>query len=200
MNLDCVFQTFPQLETERFVLRQLRLADAEALFAILSDEQVTEFYDDEPFAEISQAREQIEAWNSGYDARRCIRWGISRKEHDLLVGTCGYYGFHTWHGRASLGYELARPCWRQGMMTEALEAVIGFGFGQVGLNRIQAVVMPGNVGSERLLEKLGFQREGVLREYENWGDKGRVDVTMFSLLRREYERPCGEMIPKLIQA
>jgi ribosomal-protein-alanine N-acetyltransferase len=47
--------------------------------------------------------------------------------------------------------------------------------------------MPGNVGSERLLEKLGFQREGVLREYENWGDKGRVDVTMFSLLRREYE-------------
>lgn len=73
-------------------------------------------------------------------------------------------------------------------MTEALEAVLGFGFREVGLHRIQAVVMPGNVGSERLLEKLGFQREGILREYENWGDKGYVDVTMFSLLRGEYER------------
>jgi len=188
LNLDCVFQTFPQLETSRLRLRQLRLVDAAALFAILSDKAVTRFYDDEPFTEISQAREQIEAWNSGYDARRCIRWGIARKEDDLVVGTCGYYGFHTWHGRASLGYELARPYWRQGMMTEAMGAVIGFGFGQMELNRVQAVVMPGNVGSERLLEKLGFQREGILREYEHWGDKGHVDVTMFSLLRCEYDQ------------
>ena len=73
-------------------------------------------------------------------------------------------------------------------MTEALDAVIGFGFREVGLNRIQAVVMPGNEGSDKLLEKLGFRREGVLREYENWREKGYVDVVMFSLLRYEYER------------
>lgn len=73
-------------------------------------------------------------------------------------------------------------------MTEALDAIIGFGFREVGLNRIQALVMPGNEGSEKLLGKLGFRREGVLREYENWGKKGIVDVWMFSLLRSEYER------------
>ena len=73
-------------------------------------------------------------------------------------------------------------------MSEALTAIIGLGFSEVGLNRIQAVVMPENEGSNKLLEKLGFRREGVLREYENWGDKGQVDVLMFSLLRSEFTR------------
>lgn len=188
MNLDCVFQAFPDLETERLVLRRLHPSDAESLFAILADEELTRFYDDEAFTEISQAREQIEAWASGFDEWRSIRWGIARKETGTVIGTCGYYGFHRWHGRGSLGFELARPYWRQGIMTEALAAIIRFGFRKVGLNRIQAVVMPGNEGSEKLLEKLGFRREGVLREYENWGNKGYVDLLMFSLLRDEYER------------
>ena len=188
LNLDCVFQEFPHLETERLVLRRLYLSDAKSLFAILADEEVTKFYDDEAFTKISQAREQLESWAGGFDARRSVRWGITLREDDNVIGTCGYYGFHGWHARASIGYELARSCWRQGIMTEALDAVIGFGFREVGLNRIQAVVMPENDGSNKLLEKLGFQREGVSREYENWGEKGYVDVLMFSLLRCEYER------------
>jgi len=188
LNLDCVFQAFPRLETERLVLRRLRLSDVESLFAILADEELTRFYDDEAFTEISQAREQIEAWASGFDEWRSIRWGIVRKGTDTVIGTCGYYGFHRWHRRGSLGFELARPYWRQGIMTEALDAIIGFGFRKVGLNRIQAVVMPGNEGSEKLLEKLGFRSEGVLRQYENWGKKGYVDLLIFSLLRHEYGR------------
>ena len=187
MDLDCVFQTFPHLETERFVLRRLHFSDAESLFAILADEEVTRYYDDEAFKEISRARKQIEAWAGGYDAHRCIRWGIARREDDIVVGTCGYYGLHGWHRRGSIGFELARSYWRQGIMTEALDAILEFGFREVGLNRIQAVAMPGNEGSEKLLEKLGFRREGVLREYENWGKKGCVDVLMFSMLRSEYE-------------
>ena len=187
MNLDCVFQGFPHLETERFGLRKLELSDAESLFTILADEEVTRFYDDETFTEISQAKAQIQAWANGFDERRSIRWGIVRREDDIVIGTCGYYGFNVWHRRGSLGFELARSYWRQGIMTEALETIIAFGFNEVGLNRIQAVVMPGNEGSEKLLEKLGFRREGVLREYENWGKKGFVDVLMFSLLRHEYD-------------
>jgi ribosomal-protein-alanine N-acetyltransferase len=188
VNLDCVFQSFPHLETERLVLRRLHRDDAESLFAILSDEEVARFYDDEAFAGISQARKQIEAWARGYEEWRVIRWGIVHRGTDTVIGTCGYYGFHRWHGRASLGYELARPYWRQGIMTEALAAIIGFGFREVGLNRVQAVLMPGNVASVKLLEKLGFQREGVLRQYENWGEKGYVDLFIFSLLRQEHER------------
>ncbi len=188
MNLDCVFQAFPRLETERLVLRRLHPADAESLFAILADERVARFYDDEAFTGVSQAREQIESWARGYDEWRSIRWGIVQRGTDTVIGTCGYYGFHRWHARGSLGYELARPYWRQGIMTEALAAILGFGFREVGVNRIQAVLMPGNEASVKLLEKLGFQREGMLRQYENWGEKGYVDLVIFSLLRDEYAR------------
>lgn len=187
MNLDVVFGTFPQLETKRLVLRELRPDDMESLFAVLGDEEVTQFYDDEVFRDVSQASEQIEAWAAGFSARQCVRWGIVRRENDEIIGTCGYYGFHNWHERAGIGYELARSFWRRGIMTEAIGAIIGFGFEGIGLNRIEAVVMPGNEGSVKLLEGLGFHQEGVLREYENWGDKGYVDLMMFSLLRREYE-------------
>jgi len=86
MNLDVVFGTFPQLETERLILRELRSDDVELLFSILGDEEVTRFYDDEVFRDISQASEQIEAWTAGFRARRCIRWGISHpKIREIFV-------------------------------------------------------------------------------------------------------------------
>jgi ribosomal-protein-alanine N-acetyltransferase len=186
MDLDIVFLTFPSLETERLVLRELRPKDAGSLFVILGDEEVTQFYDDEVWRDITQATEQIEAWTAGFRAKRCIRWGIAPRKSGQIVGTCGYYGFHRWHRRAGIGYELARSFWKQGIMTEALGRIIQFGFEKIGLNRIEAVVMPDNEGSIKLLAGLGFQSEGVLREYENWGDKGCLDLAMFSLLRREY--------------
>ena len=88
--------------------------------------------------------------------------------------------------RASIGYELARSSWRQGIMTEALEAIIDLGFREMGLNRIDAVVMPENGASIKLLEKLGFHNEGLLKEYENWGSKGYVDLCILSLLRKAW--------------
>lgn len=167
----------------------MQLSDSEALFRILADDQVTQYYDDETFGDITQANDQIEAWESGYKTRRCIRWGITRKDDPSLIGSCGYYGFHTWHMRAGIGYELARPFWRKGIMVEALSAIISLGFKEMGLNRIEAVVMPENVPSIKLLEKLGFSNEGVLKEYENWGRKGFRDLCMLSLLRKTWESP-----------
>jgi ribosomal-protein-alanine N-acetyltransferase len=172
MNWDVVFDTFPHLETERLALRELRSDDAESLFAVLGDEEVTEFYDDEVFRDVSEASEQIEAWAAGFRTRRGVRWGIAQRENGEIIGTCGYYGFHRRHKRAGIGYELARSFWQQRIMTEALGAIIEFGFKRIGLNRIEAVVMVENEGSVKLLEGLGFHQEGVLREYENWGGKG----------------------------
>jgi ribosomal-protein-alanine N-acetyltransferase len=184
MSIDGVFQSFPQLETGRLILRRMQTTDAQAIFRILADDEVTRYYDDATFTDVSQASDQIEAWENGFINKRCIRWGIARKEDRVMTGTCGYYGFHTWHMRAAIGYELARPFWRQGIMTEALSAIINLGFKDLGLNRIEAVVMPGNSASIKLLEKLGFRNEGLLREYENWGSKGFTDLCMLSLLKR----------------
>jgi len=193
MTIEKIFQTFPQLETERLILRHMQTADAQAIFRILSDEEVTRHYDDATFTNVSQASDQIEAWESGYRNKRCIRWGIARKEEPFIVGSCGFYGIHTWHMRASIGYELARPFWRQGIMTEALTALLAFGFGEMGLNRIDAVIMPDNIASVRLLEKLGFCNEGLLRKYENWGSKGFVDLFMFAILRTAWNMSSIEV-------
>lgn len=184
MSLDSIFQTFPQLETDRLILRRMQAADAQAIFRILSDEEVTQYYDEAAFTALSQANEQIEAWETGYNHRRCIRWGVALKEDGVVIGSCGFYGTHSWHMRGSIGYELARPFWRQGIMSEALKAILALGFREMDLNRIDAVVMPENTASIRLLEKLGFCNEGMLREYENWGSKGFVDLCMLSLLKK----------------
>jgi ribosomal-protein-alanine N-acetyltransferase len=183
MSIDSVFQSMPSLETRRLILRRLHEADANALFSILGDDEVTRYYDDATFTAISQAREQITAWENGFLHRRCIRWGITRKEDGVLIGTCGYYGIHPWHMRASIGYELGRQFWHQGLMTEALNAIINLGFKEMSLNRIDALVMPENIPSIRLLEKIGFKNEGLLREYENWGSKGFTDLYILALLR-----------------
>jgi ribosomal-protein-alanine N-acetyltransferase len=188
MSLNHAFERFPRLQTARLSLREMGQTDAQALYAVLSDDKVTEYYDDDPFTGLSEAQAQIEAWNNGYEGRRCIRWGIAPKQDDMLIGTCGYYSLHRWHRRGAIGYELARPFWRQGIMTGALRAIIGYGFDEMELIRIQATVMPGNLASVRLLEGLGFQQEGVLRGYERWGSKGYLDLLMFSLLRREHEQ------------
>ena len=71
-------------------------------------------------------------------------------------------------------------------MTEAIQAVLEYGFKEMGLNRIQALVMPGNTGSIRMLEKLGFVIDGRLREYEKWGSKGLVDLYLLALLRKTW--------------
>ena len=189
MSISQAFECFPRLVTGRLRLRELRPTDAQALYAILSDKAVAEYYDDDPFTALPQARDQIEAWNRGYDSRRSIRWAIAPKQDDMLIGTCGYYGLHRYHRRGAIGYELARPFWRQGIMTEALRAIIGYGFDEMELIRIQATVMPGNRASVRLLEGLGFQQEGLLRGYERWGSKGHLNLLMFSLLRRDYGQP-----------
>jgi ribosomal-protein-alanine N-acetyltransferase len=189
MSINKAFITFPQLETKNLFLRKIHPSDAGDLFEVLSDDEVTEFYDDDAFTNISQASEQIEAWENGFKNNRCIRWGITRKEEGIVIGSCGYYGFHTWHKRASIGYELARPYWRQGIMSEALYAIINFGFSELELNRIEAVVMPGNTASIIMLDKLGFRNEGQLLEYENWGSKGFVDLCMFATRRKVWNIP-----------
>ena len=102
MSINRAFQTFQHLETKNLLLRRIHPADTSALFKILADDEVTEFYDDDAYTDISQASDQIEAWENGFKNKDCIRWGITRKEEDFIIGSCGYYGFHTWYKRCLL--------------------------------------------------------------------------------------------------
>ena len=112
------------------------------------------------------------------------RWVIVRKADVQAIGTCGFHRWNKQHRRAEIGYDLARSAWRQGFMTEALTAVLEHGFAWMQLNRIEGLVHTENEASIRLLERLGFQKEGLLRQYFRQGDNYH-DHWLLALLRTE---------------
>jgi ribosomal-protein-alanine N-acetyltransferase len=181
-----IFNQFPQLETERLILRELKPTDAGAVFHYFSDPEVTRYLSAGPYKRLEQANEMIDFLAALFNNKEGFRWGITLKDGaDRVIGTCGYHAWMKSYFRAEIGYELAREYWGQGLMGEAIQALLTFGFDEIRLNRIEAHVLPDNVASARFLEKLGFQQEGLLREYE-WVNGKFKDILMFSLLRKDY--------------
>jgi ribosomal-protein-alanine N-acetyltransferase len=156
---------WPDLETERLVLRSLVDADAEFVLRHFSDPEVTRFlYDSPPLAGPSEAADLIDFYRDP-EPRGPNRWCIVTKSDGQAVGTCGFHHWAPAHGRAEIGYDLSPVAWGRGYMTEALRAAIAHGFGEMELHRIDALVFGENTRSIRLLEKHGFRAEGVLRDY-----------------------------------
>lgn len=184
-DLDVIFDEFPVLHTKRLALRQVRPSDAPALFAIFSNPAVTRYYDQPTFTELAQAEALAARMQQRFAEKRTIRWAITRADDDRLIGTCGFAEWKRHFHCAAIGYELAQGEWGQGIMTEVLTAVLTYGFTQMQLNRIEAYVMTGNTASMRLLQKLGFQEEGLLRQYGYW-QNAYHDLHLFALLKREF--------------
>jgi ribosomal-protein-alanine N-acetyltransferase len=180
--LEQLFAQFPILETERLRLRPLTAEDARDVFAIFRDEAVTRFYDLTTFQELDEAYDLIEFMEESYQSERQVRWGIELKEGKRLVGTCGFVWLRT-HS-TEIGYDLAQAFWGQGIMFEALSALIDYAFDELELNRVEALVIPGNERSRKLLARLGFTYEGTLREYDFFKDCFQ-DLEMHALLYRD---------------
>ena len=175
---------FPTLQTDRLTLRQLTMEDIEFIFQHFHDPRVTQYLMDEPpVADYAQAQAIIDFYLEP-EGKTHNRWGIVRKGDQRLIGTCGYHKWVKAHCRAEIGYDLAPDCWGQGYMTEALRAAIQHGFEHMGLNRIDALVYTHNDRSIRLLQRLGFRHEGLLRDYFCL-DGVFYDHDLFALLRRE---------------
>ncbi|MGL5939036.1 MAG: GNAT family N-acetyltransferase [Waterburya sp.] len=175
---------FQNLETERLWLRQTTQEDAEDVFAIFSEPNVTQFHDLDTFTRLEEAIRVIERRAKGFESDRGIRWGIALKPNNYLIGSCGF----TWNKEANaaeIGYELASQFWRQGIMSEALRAILQYGFGNREVQFVIAHIMLKNIASRRLLEKLGFQSQGILKEHGFW--KGNYhDLEQFILLKSQF--------------
>jgi len=175
---------FPILETERLRLRQLGVEDASALFRIFSSEDLTRYYGRFPLIEHAEAEEMIERFRLLYEEQRGIRWGIEQKENMQLIGTVGFHAWAIPHNRAEIGYELDDEYQGKGYATEALTAAISYAFHDMGLNRIGALVYPENSASEKLLLRLGFRLEGLMKQYAFFRNT-YVDLNMFALLNQQ---------------
>ena len=176
---------FPTIETPRLKLRQPRAADVQPLLRMMQDKAVLRYFGIEPFKSEQESLAEVAWYNRIFDESKGIWWIITEKGAGDYIGDVGFFKYEKRHARAEVGYKLSPSFWRRGIMTEALTQVVAYGFAEMGLNRIEALADPRNTASLRMLEKLHFGVEGILREYEI-ENGAPVDLAMLSLLKREW--------------
>jgi [ribosomal protein S5]-alanine N-acetyltransferase len=181
---------FPLIETARLSLRQIVAADAEDIYRIFSDREAMRYWSCRPYQCVEQAHKLIESMTQAMHCGIGLHWGITIRGENRVIGKCGYNELRKAHRRGDISYIIAREYWGKGVVSEALGAVLRYGFSQINLHSIEAGVTPGNDSSTRLLERLGFRLEGHLRE-SFWAEDRFVDSLIFSLLRRDYEEIAG---------
>jgi [ribosomal protein S5]-alanine N-acetyltransferase len=183
--------TLPTLLTERLAIRWLEPADAPALYAVLGDPVVMRYWSTPPLASEQDARDFIAGIHKRFAARDLFQWGIACRDDDRVIGTCTLYRVSLEHRRGEIGYALGAAHWGRGYAAEALSALVAFAFDSLDLHRLEADVDPRNERSLRLLEGMGFVREGLLRE--RYHVNGEVqDTCMLGLLAPEWaERAEG---------
>ena len=173
------------LQTPRLHLRPLQPTDAEPLFRIYSDPEFMRYWSSQPWSSLAQAQSLIERDVKELASGEHLRLGIFLNEPDELLGTCSLFNINEQCRRAEVGYGIASTHWRRGYMFEGVGALIAYAFGELALNRLEADIDPRNVASAASLEKLGFTREGLLRE--RWIVGTEVsDSALYGLLAREW--------------
>jgi [ribosomal protein S5]-alanine N-acetyltransferase len=178
---------FPVLHSERLVLREIVPADAPALLAVHGDAASMRWFGSDPLPDLAAAQALVETF-AGWrrQPNPGTRWGIAlRADADHLLGSCGLWSWNRAWRRCTTGYELHPSVRGRGLMDEALRTMLAWGFGPMGLNRVEALVHPENVPSRRVLQRLGFQSEGLLREVGYWRDQYH-DMFSMALLAREW--------------
>lgn len=187
MEAEGIFINLPTLETKRLILRKMTLDDAEDVFECCSDLEVFKFVGGKAHRTIEDTRRFLKDVFEKYERKEIVVWGLFHKEHSKLIGDCGFIKWDASQARAELDYLLSKEYWNQGLMTEAVKEVIRFGFEKMQLNRIQAICELDNIASARVMEKVGMQFEGVLRNYIQHEGKP-LDMKMYSIIRKEWIR------------
>ena len=171
----------PTIHTSRLQLRALRTTDVPAFFGVFGDPEVCRYWSRPALPDLRAAANLQEEIDRHFAARTLFQWGIAERESDYVIGTVTLAALSVEHRRAEVGFALARSEWGRGYLTEALPALLDFAFTTLGLHRLEADVDPRNERSIRLLERVGFTREGYQRErYFQMGEW--QDAVLYGLL------------------
>lgn len=182
--LELSFTPFPEIKTERLLLRRLTDNDAPEILFLRSDETVMKYIDRERPGSEEEALAFIQLVNSNIDKNEAIMWAISLKDKPgTLIGNIGFWRIISQHYRSEIGYMLHPSFWGKGIMKEALLAAADYGFSKMKLHSIEAHINPENAASGKVLEKAGFVREAYFKEDTFF--KGKfIDTAIYSLLNK----------------
>jgi [ribosomal protein S5]-alanine N-acetyltransferase len=181
--LEINFTPFPNLKTERLLLRRLVNDDVNEIFALRSNKETMK-YVPRPLAKTKEeAMQHIAIIDSKIETNEGINWAITLKESPKLIGIIGHYRIKPESFRAEIGYMLLPEYQGKGIITEAIEATLEYGFQIMKLHSIEAIIAPENFASERVLQKSGFIKEAHLRENEYY-DGRFLDTVIYSILNK----------------
>ena len=182
------FDQLPTITTQRLRLRWLTSDDVPALFSIFGDPDVCRYWSRPALGDVAAAAALQQEISQLFAERSLFQWGIAEIESNRVIGTCTLAGLSSQHKRAEIGFALARHGWGHGYVTEAVTALLAFGFDTLQLHRIEADVDPRNYRSIAVLERVGFEQEGYLRE--RYHLNGEVqDALFYGLLHADFARP-----------
>jgi len=187
MMLEINFHPFQNLETERLFLRRLDENDVAEVLAMRGNTKVMK-YIPRPLAKTEEdALAHIIMINEKIDTNVGINWGITVKGNPKIIGIIGHYRIQPENHRAEIGYMSLPEYNGKGYITEAIKVVVEYGFEQMNLHSIEAVIDPENIASERVLQKNGFVKEAHILENELWEGKF-WDTVIYSLLKRNFKK------------
>jgi len=159
------FSPFPELNTERLLLKRLTPGDAPGLFFLRSNEKVMRYIGREPAGSLEEVIDFIQLVNNAIDANESVLWAMHlRDDPDNIIGTICFWQLQPENHRAEIGYVLHPEHWKKGIMKETIEKVLAYGFEVMQLHSVEARISAGNLASAASLEATGFIKEGHLRE------------------------------------
>lgn len=180
-----VVDELPLLSGEHIRLRGFRTHDIDGLYALYSDPGVTRYWSFPAWTQRAQAETLLQHAIQSRSADRILCWAIADAEHDGLIGSLTLFNINRGQGRADIGYALQSAVWGKGYAKQALRLALDHAFDALALRRVEADIDPRNTASCRLVERLGFRHEGLLRE--RWlVDDALQDSAIYGLLAREW--------------
>ncbi|MDQ0891395.1 ribosomal-protein-alanine N-acetyltransferase [Paenibacillus sp. V4I9] len=189
MNIQMVFDQFPNLESEDLLLRKVELNNLKDVYAIYSNDHVFEYCGIIPKHNIETVKNMIGHFERDFTKKARVKWGIFTKEEPAkLVGIIEAMDFNQKVSMVTIGYFLAESSWGKGIASKAVNALVKFLFETVSVNRVQAEVMPSNGNSKGVLLKNGFLKEGIIRQATIWSGKGIVDLEIYGILKGDYNK------------
>ena len=183
------FAAYPHIQSNGLLLRKIEPGDLDALAEILMNERLFRFTPGNPRKTKAAVQNMIGHFERDFQKRKTIFLGICLADAPgRVVGIAEVFDYDKAVHRVTIGYRLNEACWSRGIATRAVTLLTDYLFTTVGLNRVQAFVMPENEKSHAVLLRCGFQKEGTLRQNAVWSGKGVVDLTVYALLRAEWKQ------------
>lgn len=182
-----IYGYMPVLETERLRLRKLTMHDAQDIYDYSKDPLVAKHVLWDAHRSVGESRAYLRFMLRKYRMTEPASWGIELKSTGKILGTIGFMWIQSDNAAAEVGYSLSRAYWGQGIMTEALKAVIDYAFCSLNLNRVEAMHEVDNPASGAVMRKCGMLHEGTQRQ--KLLNKGRyVDVDVYAILKKDYNK------------